>query len=83
MGPFAGGSRCDHPPVGDDRRARSIDAREQIAAPGDSVEIIDEIDGIVHELDDNQSTIDELAEFLGTEEAIEPRVLEMGRAARV
>jgi hypothetical protein len=56
---------------------------EQVAAPADSGETTDEIDRIVQELDDNQSTIDELAEFLGTEDAIEPRMLEMGRAARV
>jgi hypothetical protein len=56
---------------------------EQVAAPADSEGTTDEIDRIVQELDDNQSTIDELAEFLGTEEPIEPRTLEMGRVVRV
>jgi hypothetical protein len=56
---------------------------EQIAAPADPAGATDEIDRIVEQLDDNQATIDELAEFLGVEEPIEPRVLDMGRAARV
>jgi hypothetical protein len=56
---------------------------EQVAAPADPTGAIDEIDRVVEELDDNQSTIDELAEFLGVEETIEPRVLDMGRAARI
>jgi hypothetical protein len=55
---------------------------EQIAAPADPMDATDEIDRVVAELDDNQSTIDELAEFLGVEEAIEPSILDMGRAAR-
>jgi len=56
---------------------------EQIAAPADPGGATDEIDRVVEELDDNQTTIEELAEFLGVEEAIEPRVLDLGRAARV
>jgi hypothetical protein len=55
---------------------------EQIAAPADPMGATDEIDRVVAELDDNQSTIDELAEFLGVEETIEPAILDMGRAAR-
>jgi hypothetical protein len=55
---------------------------EQIAAPADPSGATDEIDRVVEELDDNQSTLDELAELLGVEEVIEPRVLEMGRVAR-
>jgi hypothetical protein len=56
---------------------------EQIAAPADPGGATDEIDRVIEQLDDNQATIDELAEFLGVEEPIEPRVLDMGRAARV
>jgi hypothetical protein len=56
---------------------------ERIAAPLDPLEATDEIDRVVQELDDNQSTIDELTEFLGVEETIEPQVLEMGRIGRV
>jgi hypothetical protein len=56
---------------------------EQIAAPADPGGATEEIDRVVEQLDDNQATLDELAEFLGVEEAIEPRVLDMGRAARV
>jgi hypothetical protein len=55
---------------------------EQVAAPADPGGTTVEIDRVVDELDDNQSTLEELAEFLGVEEAIEPSVLDMGRAAR-
>jgi hypothetical protein len=55
---------------------------EQVAAPVDPSGATDEIDRVVEELDESQSTIEELAEFLGVDEAIEPRVLEMGRTAR-
>jgi hypothetical protein len=56
---------------------------EQIVAPADPGSATTEIDRVVEELDETQSTIEELAEFLGVEEAIEPSVLDMGRAARV
>jgi hypothetical protein len=55
---------------------------EQIAAPADPGGATDEIDCIVEELDENHSTLEELAEFLGVEETIDPRVLDMGRAAK-
>jgi hypothetical protein len=55
---------------------------EQIVAPADPTSTTEEIDRFVEELDDNQSTLEELAEFLGVEETIEPRMLDMGRAAR-
>jgi hypothetical protein len=55
---------------------------EQIAAPADSMGATDEIDRVVEELDDQHSTLEELAEFLGVEETIDPRVLDMGRASR-
>ena len=56
---------------------------EQVAAPADPTGATDEIDRVVEELDDNQSTIEELAEFLGVDDTIEPRILDMGRIARV
>jgi hypothetical protein len=56
---------------------------EQVAAPADPSSATDEIDRVVEELDDTQSTIEELAEFLGVEEPIEPSMLDLGRAARV
>jgi hypothetical protein len=56
---------------------------EQIAAPADPIGSMDEIDRAVEELDDQHSTLEELAEFLGVEETIDPRVLDMGRASRV
>jgi hypothetical protein len=56
---------------------------EQIAAPADPICATDEIDRAVEELDDHHSTLEELAEFLGVEETIDPRVLDMGRASRV
>jgi hypothetical protein len=56
---------------------------EQVSAPADWTGGTDEIDRFVRDLDDNQSTIDELAEFLGADDTIEPRMLELGRAARV
>ncbi len=55
---------------------------EQIAAPADPIGATDEIDRVVGELDDQHSTLEELAEFLGVEETIDPRVLDMGRASR-
>ena len=55
---------------------------EQIAAPADPMGTVPEIDRIVGQLDDNQATIEELADILGIEQAVEPRVLDMGRAAR-
>jgi hypothetical protein len=55
---------------------------EQVAAPIDPSGTTDEIDRVVEELDESQSTIEELAEFLGVDETIEPRMLELGRAAR-
>jgi hypothetical protein len=55
---------------------------EQVSAPADPVGATAEIDRVVEQLDDGQSTLEELAEFLGVEESIEPRVLELGRAAR-
>lgn len=55
---------------------------EQVAAPADPAGALDEIDRAVSELDDSQATIAELAEFLGLEETIEPRLLDLGRAAR-
>jgi hypothetical protein len=55
---------------------------EQVAAPADPTDATGEIDRIVEELDDTQSTFDELAELLGVEEVVEPRVLDLGRVAR-
>ncbi len=55
---------------------------EQIAAPADPVGAVDEIDRVVEELDDQHNTLEELAEYLGVEESIDPRVLDMGRASR-
>ena len=55
---------------------------EQAAAPVDPSGATAEIDGVVEELDDHQSTLEELAEFLGVEEPIDPRVLDRGRAVR-
>ncbi|HZU84632.1 MAG TPA: hypothetical protein VE987_17000 [Polyangiaceae bacterium] len=55
---------------------------EQVAAPADPGSATDEIDRVVEELDSSQSTIDELAEILVVEEPIEPRMLDLGRAAR-
>jgi hypothetical protein len=55
---------------------------EQVAAPADPSGATDELDRVVEELDDNQSTIEELAEFLGVEEPIDPRLLDIGRVAR-
>ena len=55
---------------------------EQIAAPADPICATDEIDRAVEELDDHHSTLEELAEFLGVEETIDPRILDMGRASR-
>ncbi|MCL2449134.1 MAG: hypothetical protein FWD17_09315 [Polyangiaceae bacterium] len=55
---------------------------EQIAAPPDPSGTTGEIDRVVEELDDNHSTLEELAEYLGVEEPIDPRILDMGRAAR-
>jgi hypothetical protein len=55
---------------------------EQVAAPADPTGATDEIDRVVEELDDTQSTFDELAELLGVEEVVEPRILDMGRVAR-
>lgn len=55
---------------------------EQVAAPVDPTGTTDEIDRVVEELDESQSTIEELAELLGVDEPIEPRVLDIGRAAR-
>jgi hypothetical protein len=57
-------------------------AHEQVAAPVDPAAATDEIDRVAYDLDDNQATLDELAEFLGVEETIEPRILDLGRAAR-
>jgi hypothetical protein len=56
---------------------------EQVAAPCDPSGATDEIDRVVEELDDSHSTIAELAEFVGVEEPIEPRLLDLGRAARM
>jgi hypothetical protein len=56
---------------------------EQVSAPCDPMGVTQEIDQVVEELDDNQSTIEELAELLGVDDAIEPRILDMGRVARV
>ena len=55
---------------------------EQVAAPVDPSGATDEIDRMVEELDESQATIEELTEFLGVDDAIEPRVLELGRTAR-
>ncbi len=55
---------------------------EQVAAPVDPTGATDEIDRVVEELDESQATIEELAEFLGVDDTIEPRMLDMGRAAR-
>jgi hypothetical protein len=56
---------------------------EQVAAPADPRGATDEIDRVVQELDESHSTFEELADLLGVEETVEPRVLDMGRAARV
>jgi hypothetical protein len=56
---------------------------EQVAAPADPTGATNEIDRVVAELDDNQSTIDEIAELLGVDDSIEPQILDMGRIARV
>jgi hypothetical protein len=56
---------------------------EQIVAPADPSGATDDLDRVIEQLDDNQATLDELAEFLGVEESIEPRLLDMGRAAKV
>ena len=56
---------------------------EQVAAPADPSTATEEIDRVVQELDDSHSTLEELADILGVEEAVEPRVLDMGRAVRV
>ena len=53
---------------------------EQVAAPADPGGTTDEIDRVVEELDDSHSTLEELAEFLGVEEPIDPRMLDIGRA---
>jgi hypothetical protein len=55
---------------------------EQVAAPADPTGSIGEFDRVVEQLDDSRSTLEELAEFLGVDEAIDPLVLDMGRAAR-
>ncbi len=55
---------------------------EQAAAPADPSGATGEIDRVVGELDDNHSTREELSEFLGVEETIDPRMLDLGRAAR-
>jgi hypothetical protein len=55
---------------------------EQVAAPADPSGATCEIDRVVEELDDNQSTLEELSEILGVEEAVDPRILDIGRAAR-
>jgi hypothetical protein len=55
---------------------------EQIAAPADPTGGMEELDRVVEELDGSHSTLEELAEFLGVEETIDPRTLDIGRAAR-
>jgi hypothetical protein len=55
---------------------------EQVAAPADPSGTTGEIDRAVEELDDHQSTLEEIAEYLGVEEPIDPRILDIGRAAR-
>ncbi|MGH7272200.1 MAG: hypothetical protein ACREJ3_17360 [Polyangiaceae bacterium] len=55
---------------------------EQVAAPADPSGAIGEIDRVVDELDDSRGALDEVAELLGVEEAIDPLVLDMGRALR-
>jgi hypothetical protein len=55
---------------------------EQVAAPADPTGMIVEIDRVVEELDNNHSTLEELAEFLGVEETIDPHTLDMGRTAK-
>ena len=55
---------------------------EQVTAPAEPSGATYEIDCMVEELDENHSTLEELAEFLGVEETIDPRVLDMGRAAK-
>jgi hypothetical protein len=55
---------------------------ERVMAPADPIGATDEIDSIVEELDENHSTLEELAEFLGVEETIDPRVLDIGRAVK-
>ncbi|HTQ45286.1 MAG TPA: hypothetical protein VMI75_21155 [Polyangiaceae bacterium] len=56
---------------------------EQVAAPLDPGGATEELDRVVEQLDDSQSTIEELAEFLGVEDTVEPHVLDLGRVARV
>jgi hypothetical protein len=56
---------------------------ERVAAPLDPTGATREIEQVVDELRDNQSTFEELKELLGAVEPIEPYVLEMGRAARI
>jgi hypothetical protein len=41
-----------------------------------------EIDRVVEELENSSATLEELSEFLGIEEPVEGRILDMGRAAR-
>jgi hypothetical protein len=55
---------------------------EQVAAPIDPSGATEEIDRVVEELDNSHSTLEELAEYLGVEEPIDPRMLDIGRAAR-
>ncbi len=55
---------------------------EQVAAPADPGGATDEIDRVVGDLDESQSTIDELSELFGVDDAIEPRILDLGRVAR-
>jgi hypothetical protein len=55
---------------------------EQIAAPLDPASTVPEIDRVLGQLDDNQATVEELAELMGIEQVVEPRILELGRAAR-
>jgi hypothetical protein len=55
---------------------------EQVAAPADPTGATSEIDRVVEELDDSHSTIEELSELLGVDEPVDPRILDIGRAAR-
>jgi hypothetical protein len=55
---------------------------EQFSAPADPGGMTDEIDRVVSDLQENQSTLDELADIFAVEEPIEPRLLDMGRAAQ-
>jgi hypothetical protein len=56
---------------------------ERVAAPADPEGTTREIDQVVEQLRDDQSTFDELKELLSAVEPIEPQVLEMGRMARL